>query len=85
MPEHGKQTVVHVFRLAAGPGDDPYENVAVVGPFAKVADAIAALRRAGWRCRKSTPELDPNEWGWELPLSGLGVEFLPLTRKVPVG
>jgi hypothetical protein len=84
MNEHGEQTVVHVFRLAAGPGDDPYENVAVVGPFAKVADAIAALRRAGWRCRKSTPELDPNEWGWELALSGLEVEFVSLVRKAPV-
>jgi hypothetical protein len=31
--EHGEQAVVvHVFRLATGPGEDPYENVGVVGP-----------------------------------------------------
>ncbi len=84
MDQHGKQIVVHVFRLAAGPGDNPYENVAIIGPFDKLAEAVATVRRAGWRCHKSMPELDPNEWGWTRPLSDLSVEFRPLTRRMPL-
>ncbi len=83
MPEHLKQIVVHVFRLPSGPGDDPYEHVAVVGPFDGLPAAIEALREAGWYCRKEMRALDPNEWGWTRPLSGLSVEIRPLTRTIP--
>jgi hypothetical protein len=67
MNEHGEQTVVHVFRLAAGPGDDPYENVAVVGPFAKVADAIAALRGPAGAAANRRPSLIQMSGGGSLP------------------
>lgn len=86
MTQHGKQAmVVHVFRLAVGRGDDPYENVAVVGPFDDLAAAIAVLQEAGWRYRERSPADDPNEWGWELPTSALHVEFASLARTVPLG
>jgi len=56
---HGKQTfVVHAYVLAAGPGDDAFDTVAMVGPFATVEAAGVALKAQGWE----SYDLGPTEW-----------------------
>ena len=84
---HGKQTdgvVVHVFELAAGPGDNLYENVAVVGPFGDAYEAAAALELTGWR-QLDFGE-DRAEWEWKLPGQPTWkVELLDVGRQVPSG
>ena len=59
--QHGKQAlsapasacgtagcVIHVFRVAAGPGDPAFETLAVIGPFESSEGGARALEERDW-------------------------------------
>jgi hypothetical protein len=64
--------VAHVYKLAAGPGDDAFETVCIAGPFDGLDTARAALASRGW------VEYEPMYWVHPERQRGPSVELVEL-------
>jgi hypothetical protein len=79
-----RRVAVHVYRVAAGEWDNPYEPVATAGLFPDTEAAVRALEDARWRVF-GTGET-PMDTLWESPGSrGLYARLLPVASEVPPG
>lgn len=67
--------VVHIYEMAAAPGDDAFVTQALSGPFASLEDAQHALMAAGWRAYEPTH--------WESPRRPLVAAHLAQTTELP--